>query len=161
MPNIVARGSLGIYRIHWPLFVACIAVTRVVKQVSAYIAVPAHVENKEVFCWPPFVALTNAGIKVVWRRGAETGGRKADIDQMMNYDLGVFACTPSDVGTLVLVTGDDDFSHAVCDIAKRKKIEVEIYCWKDRISPTSSFWNHATIRFLDVDAEKFLSASAL
>lgn len=161
VPNLVARGSLGVYRIHWPSLVNHIAATRTVKQVFAYVAVPARIANKDVFDWQPVVAMHNAGIKVIWRRGAETGGRKVDIDQMMNYDLGVFACTPSDVGTLILVTGDDDFSHAVCDIMKRKKIKIEIYCWKGHISPASSLWTYAKIQYLDAFAGQFLSTSAV
>ncbi|MEK7566541.1 MAG: NYN domain-containing protein [Patescibacteria group bacterium] len=169
-PNLVNKGDLGMFLggVLWHKLIKIIAGSRKVEDVFAYVSIPDDVRNHEVPEWLPAVKMSEAGIKMIWREGYEKRGgvdyRKRDIDAMMNYDLGIFPRSPldskrvySDVKTIVLVTADSDFSRAIRDFAEIKKINVEIFCWKEGLSPRSSLRRYASrVVFLNEFCEDFL-----
>ena len=172
VPNLVNKGDLGMFLsgVLWSRLIKIIAGPRKVEDVFAYVSIPDDVRNHEVPEWLPAVKMAGAGIKIIWREGYEKRGggdyRKRDIDSMMNYDLGIFPRSPIDskriyknVKTIVLVTADSDFSRAIRDFIAIKKISVEVFCWKEDISPRSSLRKYASrVVFLNEFCEDFLPA---
>ena len=172
VPNLVNKGDLGMFLsgVLWSRLIKIIAGPRKVEDVFAYVSIPDDVRNHAVPEWLPAVKMAGAGIKIIWREGYEKRGggdyRKRDIDSMMNYDLGIFPRSPIDskriyknVKTIVLVTADSDFSRAIRDFIAIKKISVEVFCWKEDISPRPSLQRSASrVVFLNEFCEDFLPA---
>ena len=172
VPNLVNKGDLGMFLsgVLWHKLIKIIAGPRKVEDVFAYVSIPDDVRNHEVREWTPAVKMAGAGIKMIWREGYEKRGggdyRKKDIDSMMNYDLGIFPRSPidsqrvyMDVRTIVLVTADSDFSRAIRDFAAIKKINAEVFCWEENISPKSSLRRYASrVVFLNKFCKDFLPA---